>query len=144
MVKKKPGPPCNRDIQRHIHSARNLFLSMTILLVNDTQDSCEAQHGGYERIPATISTVCAWRGSRTRGMRVRMMTVTGDSSWYSTFVSFPTIFALRHFICTGTKYFICNCWTGPKSNQSNKVSVQNIGADSLLLVTHSLPISART
>ena len=40
------------------------------------------------------------------------MTVTGDSS---PFVSFPTIFALRHFICTSTKYFICDCRTGPKS-----------------------------
>ena len=46
------------------------------------------------------------------GMRVTM-TVTGDSSRYFTFVSFPTIFTLCHFICTSTKYFICDCRTGP-------------------------------
>ena len=41
------------------------------------------------------------------------MTVAGDSSQYFTFVSFPTIFTLHHFICTSTKYFICDCQTGP-------------------------------
>ena len=39
-----------------------------------------------------------------------------DSSRYFTFISFPTIFTLRHFICTSTKYFICDCRTGPREN----------------------------
>ena len=41
-----------------------------------------------------------------------------DISLLSAFRPFSRPHPLHHFICTGTKYFICNCRTGPLSNRS--------------------------
>ena len=48
--------------------------------VNDTQDSCKAQHGGYEHILATISTVCAWCGSRMQGVDMYLVRNEGENN----------------------------------------------------------------
>ena len=86
--------------------------------INDTQDSCEAQHGGYERILVTISTVCAWCGSRMQGVdmyhRWLSQVTVRNILLLSAFPPFSRPHPLRHFNCTGTKYFICDRRTGPK------------------------------
>ena len=74
--------------------------------------SMEAMSTFWRRLVLSVLDARCWRVPWW-GMRVRTITITGDSLWYFTFISFPTIFALHHFICTSTKYFICDCWTGP-------------------------------
>ena len=91
------------------------FLIITALEhVNDTQDSCKAQHRGYECILVMISAGCAWHGSRTWGVDTYHGEEWGWEQWLSqvtvcnilllsAFPPFSRPHTLYHFICTSTK-----------------------------------------